>query len=389
MNKCVMAVCVLVGLSACGGSDKETGHLLSGLESQSAGQSVTQGSQSIIDCLYFGRGCVAEDAVSASSSSGFTAEADAASADIVDSGQNAAGVETALTEITNRDQDPVSVLNAAANVHSVPVDHCSKIDSGDYHLTELVTDVFLTAGQSNAAGANTHYEPYNSSKDKVNNRVIVWTERNQWEIADPYSQSWHNGVFPSGKSVVYNHPGFQIGRAIAEQDQCRVVAFISTAAPGMPIDFWRNDTDGHYSYIANKVTNALNALPGKHQVDMIWWMQGEADNDQDVGRYIYKMNDLIGRFRSESWFLHDGYFLANETGWFPYANQAIRSLGHDGNAYTDFSRGEDRVDDPFPSLSSEQQFKTHFNEVSLRKIGDLVAGKYLYDYLPARAVAGQ
>jgi len=259
-------------------------------------------------------------------------------------------------------------------------DNCAKLESGNYHITELVTDVFLTAGQSNAAGNKTRYEPNQHSQDRVNNRVLVWTENNRWEVANPATQTWHNGKFPSTRYVNYNHPAFQIGRAIADQDGCRVVAFIATAASGKPIDHWRHNLEGHYSHIQNTVTNAINALPGRHQVDMIWWMQGEADNDQVIERYFSKLTDLIAKFRSESWFQWDGYFLANETGWSPYANQAIRLLAGDGSNYTDYSRGEDSAADRFPHIAEEVQ-RTHFNEVALRKIGDLVAGKYLYEYL--------
>ena len=259
-------------------------------------------------------------------------------------------------------------------------DNCAKLESGNYHITELVTDVFLTAGQSNAAGNKTRYEPNQHSQDRVNNRVLVWTENNRWEVANPATQTWHNGKFPGTRYVNYNHPAFQIGRAIADQDGCRVVAFIATAASGKPIDHWRHNLEGHYSHIQNTVTNAINALPGRHQVDMIWWMQGEADNDQVIERYFSKLTDLIAKFRSESWFQWDGYFLANETGWSPYANQAIRLLAGDGSNYTDYSRGEDSAADRFPHIAEEVQ-RTHFNEVALRKIGDLVAGKYLYEYL--------
>jgi len=259
-------------------------------------------------------------------------------------------------------------------------ENCHKLESGDYHITELVTDVFLTAGQSNATGEHTTYDPVQYIKDKTNKRVLVWTDKKRWEIADPRNQTWHNGKFPSGKGQIFNHPGFQIGRAIAELDECRVVAFVATAAAGMAIDHWRHDREGHYSQITNTVTEAINALPVKHQVDMIWWMQGEADDDQIVSRYFYKLKDLIAKFRSESWFSNTGYFLANETGWHLYANEAIRMLRTDNDAFTNYSRGEDSLADPFPNRIDEP-VRVHFNEVSLRKIGDLVAKKYLREIL--------
>ena len=289
------------------------------------------------------------------------------------------GVESCKTTLATE----ASGTTASTNTESEAPGNCEKLNSGNYHITDLVTDVFLTAGQSNATGEKTLYEPYIQSKDKINDRVLVWTEKNQWEVANPSTQSWHSGKYPSGRNIIYNHPGFQIGRAIAELDECRVVAFIATAAAGKQIDYWRENQDGHFSYIADKVTNAINSLPVRHQVDMIWWMQGESDNDQLVNRYYYKLNDLITAFRSESWFPSDGYFLANETGWSPYANEAIRKLGNDNNVFTDHSRGEDSPDDRFPHITSET-VKTHFNEIALRKIGDIVANKYVYEYLKAR-----
>jgi len=262
-------------------------------------------------------------------------------------------------------------------------ENCQKLDSGDYRMTDLVTDVFLTAGQSNAAGGETRYEPDRFSQDRVNSRVLVWTQRNTWEVADPRTQTWHNGKYPGGQNYFYNHPAFQIGRAIADRDACRVVAFIPTAAPGAQIDRWLFDQGGQFSNIRNTVNRAINALPARHQVDMIWWMQGESDNDPVVSRYFDQLKNLITKFRNETWFPHDGYFLANETGWSIYANKAIRMLGNDNNEYTDYSRGADSPSDRFPYLASDV-VPTHFNEIALRKIGDLVANKYLYTYLNRR-----
>lgn len=284
------------------------------------------------------------------------------------------------------------ILNNTSNNsgHSLPVvqnssiaENCDKLRTGNYHITELVTDVILTAGQSNATGGNTKYLPDTHREDRTNNRVLVWTVNNRWEVANPRYQTWHNEIYPSGKGRIQNHPAFQIGRAIADQDECRVVALVATAASGMPIDHWRNNQDDHFTYISDRVTSALNALPSYYKVDMIWWMQGEADNDQNVNRYFYKLNDLIAKFRGESWFQTNGYFLANETGWFSYANEAIGRLKTDNNRFTDYSRGEDRPSDPFPHIATDP-LKVHFNEVALRKIGNLVARKYINEYVRNR-----
>jgi hypothetical protein len=270
------------------------------------------------------------------------------------------------------------ITSYASSSGSTIPGNCDRINSGNYHITELVTDVFLSAGQSNAAGGQTDYNP-GHSKDRINSRIIVWTENNRWEIADPKTQTWHDGKHPSGHGKYANHPAFQIARGIADNDNCRVVAFIATAASGMPINYWLNDVNGHYSSILHTVPAALNALPGKYKIDMIWWMQGEADDDQIVDRYYLKLTDLINRFRSQNWFDNNGLFVANETRIHTYANEAIRRLATDADSFTDYSRGADSASLRFPSIKPNG---VHFNAYSLRQIGDLVADKYVYEYLP-------
>ena len=279
-----------------------------------------------------------------------------------------------IKEPSNNNSAAQVTTRATKKTGSTVSENCNKLNSGNFHITELVTDVFLSAGQSNATGNNTVHNPYQHTQDRVSNRVIVWTENNRWEIADPNTQTWHNGKYPNGD----NHPAFQIARAITEQDSCRVVAIIATAASGKPIDYWRYDIDGHYSSILRKVPVALNALPGRYKVDMIWWMQGEADDDQIVERYFNKLSDLINRFRIQSWFGVDGLFLANETRSHRHANEAIRMLATDADHYSDFSRGEDSTDLRFPSILPAG---VHFNAASLRQIGNLVAHKYLNEHL--------
>ncbi len=258
--------------------------------------------------------------------------------------------------------------------------NCSALNNKD--LRNSVTDVILTAGQSNAAGGNTKYDP-NNSDDRVNSRVIVWTTNNRWEIPDPRSQTWHTYTNDRGETSRYprntNHPALQIGNSVAKTNPCKVVAIIATAAPGQPIRIWNNNVNNYFSNIDNKVRNALNKLPGKNNVDMIWWMQGEADNDPDIYRYFGKVNNLMSKFHALPWYGPARYFLANETGWYPFVNNALALLRTDNNPNTDFSRGEDTTSDPFPHISSEPR-KVHFNEVALRKIGRLVSDKYTNEY---------
>jgi len=356
-NKIVLSTLLSLYLAGCGGADSTA-------EDTLVGTDLLVGIDRMTDTIVDGSATVDADA---------TVDIGAECIDTDNDGWGWNGITSCAVELADL---PVIVREK---------DNCEKISSGDYHVTELVTDVFLTAGQSNATGDATLYDPDQYENDRVNNRVIVWTENNKWEIANPAEQIWNNGIYPGKDHREYNHPGFQIARGIADLDECRVVAFIATAASGMQIDHWRNNENNHYNDISDKVTSALNALPGRYQIDMIWWMQGEADDDQIVSRYFYKLSDLIGRFRSETWFSHDSYFLANETRLHPYANEAIRMLNSDSDSYSDFSRGEQTPTDNFPPVSDEGPEGVHFGAESLRKIGDIVASKYIYEYSQMRS----
>jgi len=134
---------------------------------------------------------------------------------------------------------------------------CASINNGD--MLSQVTDVILTAGQSNAAGNQTFYQQ-NLDVDKQHNQILAWTMpingSPQWQIADPSTQTWH-GFFPRHpnyrnipNSRAFNHPAFQIAKNIVRKDPCRVVALIATAAPGMPISHWLGDNnDSRYDLV--------------------------------------------------------------------------------------------------------------------------------------------
>ncbi len=257
---------------------------------------------------------------------------------------------------------------------------CSKVNSGDYPMTDLVTDVVLTAGQSNAAGNKTVYDP-SHPLDRRSPRILAWTQKNQWEIADPQTQVWNAGRFPkSPGSNGFNHPAFQIARSIVQQDDCRVVAIIASSASGMAISHWLNDVDDHFTTITNRVSSALAQLPNKSAVDMIWWMQGESDNHPDHQGYFAQLRRLVDLFRAQPWFDASRYFLANETGWFDNANRGIRLLATDSDNNTNYSANPVSL---YPNetlhITSEDEL-VHFNETALRIIGDLVRDEYLYDY---------
>ena len=111
-------------------------------------------------------------------------------------------------------------------------------------------------------------------------------------------------------------------------------------------------------------------------------MQGESDNNPNLSTYFSQLTTVIQMFRSQGYFDSSKYFVANETGWSPYANDAIRMLRTDGDSNTDYSRGEHQANDPFYALPKERTSNkpTHFDAASLRKIGRLVAEKYLNEH---------
>lgn len=257
---------------------------------------------------------------------------------------------------------------------------CQKIQSGDSPMSHLVTDVILTAGQSNAAGNKTVFD-VNHPLDQINSRILAWTSEQRWEVADPTSQVWDSNRFPKRPGQEgFNHPAFQIARSIVQHDGCRVVAIIASAASGEPISHWIDNVDSHFSSTSSKVTKALAALPYKSKVDMIWWMQGESDNHPNVDTYYGQLKSLIGRYRSQAWFDASRYFLANETGWFGYANKSIRLLASDTDVNTNYSANPVGLY-PDETLHIVSEGATvHFNETALRIIGDLVRDEYLFDY---------
>ncbi len=223
-----------------------------------------------------------------------------------------------------------------------------------------ITDVILVAGQSNALGAG---RTPDDILDAPHERVFVWTYSEGWKIASLKTQIWFEDGSPKVGGAGQLVPGFRIAKSIAQKDSKRVVGLISTGVAGMSIKFW--DKSGkEFPSILKKVSLALAALPKKTNVDLIWWMQGEADDPHAVD-YFAKLRSLVERFRKSGWF-SDGYFVANETVG-SEVNSIIRRLNVDDDPLTCFSEGEG-------FLSAD---KVHFDEPAIRRIGDLVAEKYL------------
>jgi len=196
----------------------------------------------------------------------------------------------------------------------------------------LVTDVILTMGQSNAAARGSKFQPdLFPAKDRLDARIVVWTQNEGWKIANPTNQIWEYDRFPArfwDPVNSSNSPGFQIARAIVDADPSRVVAFIPTSTPGRSIRYWRFG-DEPYDTIKQRVENALNQLPSKFNVDLIWWMQGESDAEPS-DFYRRELAALIDSWRGEPWYGSDQYFIANETAYYR-VNEIFRELRSDGD----------------------------------------------------------
>ena len=233
----------------------------------------------------------------------------------------------------------------------------------------LVTDVILTAGQSNALAEGSRFQPdLFPAKDRLDSRILVWTQYEGWKIANPLNQIWEYDRFPArlwDPVNSNNSPGYQIARAIVDADPSRVVAFIPTSTPGQSIRYWRFG-DEPYDMIKQRVENALNELPSKFNVDLIWWMQGESDDGAN-DFYRRELAALINSWRGESWYGSDQYFIANETAYYD-VNQIFRQLRSDGDQYTNYSEGED--------LPTIREGGDHFNSQAYRIIGNRVQQIY-------------
>lgn len=236
---------------------------------------------------------------------------------------------------------------------------------GNLHL---VTDVILTAGQSNALADGSRFEPdIHPEEDRIDARILVWTQYKGWKVANPINQIWEYDRYPArlwDPVNSNNSPGYQIARAIVDADPSRVVAFIPTSTPSQSIRYWRFGEEP-YNTIKRRVESALNELPSKSSVDLIWWMQGESDANAD-DFYRRELAALINSWRTEPWGA-DKYFIANETVGFE-VNRIFRELRTDGDPYTDYSEATD--------LPTRHPGGDHFNSRAYRIIGNRVQKIY-------------
>lgn len=225
-----------------------------------------------------------------------------------------------------------------------------------------ITDLILVTGQSNALGANTTYD---YRIDVPDERVLAYTS-DGWQMADLH-QVWDQGWFPRTQpgTEPSNNFSLHFGKQVVALAPDRVLGFLLISAPGQPIAYWHGDR-AFFNTIRNKVSNAINELPGKAQVDGILWHQGESDgrDDDAYGQALY---ELIENFRSESWFGFNKPFICGETARLPVNNQ-LNKLNSDTDPWTACIAAEG-----LPTRDDN----AHFNAESLRLIGQRYAEQYV------------
>ena len=225
-----------------------------------------------------------------------------------------------------------------------------------------ITDVVVMMGQSNALGHNTLV---NLDYDHSDERIVVWTKYDGWQVADLCTQVWQGAWFPATGGACGNHPAFQIAKGIISKDPSRKVAVIPAGDAGKPITSWGAGAPSLLA-VKHRIETALAQLPNVETVDLVAWSQGESDNGNEYNWYN-NLTDLIYRLRFEDWFDSENTrFIAQETAW-STVNNVVVWLNSDNDPLTG------------AVLAADQPLKdyAHFSGDALRVIGHRYAAKYL------------
>ena len=177
---------------------------------------------------------------------------------------------------------------------------CPNVDSDAVRAS--LTKVFVSAGQSNAVGGNSDFDP---SVDSANCslRLYVWDDdARQWQLANlgDSNQQWINNSNrgEQGTKAGSNSNGlYHIGKHYANLFPNQVIGLIPTGTPGMPINYWLQNSFQIVNDIDAKVTRAIGS---SRAVDMIWWMQGESDGNNDQN-YQTSFDSLMQNIASRNW----------------------------------------------------------------------------------------
>lgn len=159
---------------------------------------------------------------------------------------------------------------------------------GDIRMHIGAGDIFVIAGQSNAAGYGRDF-----ATDEPDMSVHVYRNRRSWEIAShPLNDSTDASDDPNAEMGIAGiSPYLSFGKRYSEMSN-RPVGLISTAKGGQPISRWDRRTDGTlFSNMLEKIRECGGRVAG------ILWYQGCTDACPDCAdnyfeAFKYMVNDL-------------------------------------------------------------------------------------------------
>lgn len=173
-------------------------------------------------------------------------------------------------------------------VHSTNPDYCWTF-RGDTRLHVGVGDVFLIAGQSNAAGYGK-----DSAYDPPELGVHLFRNRHSWDLAaHPFNESsFTNDVANTERGVSGVSPHLAFGKSFKRLSHYPV-GFIASAMGGMPIKRWNPDGGPLYRNMV-EVTKMCGDIAG------VIWYQGCSNTDpKGMLDYQSKLYDVINSFRRD------------------------------------------------------------------------------------------
>ena len=161
---------------------------------------------------------------------------------------------------------------------------------GDCVLHFGVGNVFLIAGQSNAAGYSRDYAPDPPSMD-----VHLYRNRGRWDLAcHPMNESTGAGSPANEEMGVPGvSPYLSFGKLFARTSGCPV-GLVQAALGGSPISRWSPKDGDLYRNMLQKIRETHGQYAG------ILWYQGCADcNPKDAPLYYSRFAEMVTALRKE------------------------------------------------------------------------------------------
>lgn len=218
-----------------------------------------------------------------------------------------------------------------------------------------VGDVFITAGQSNAAN---HGMPRQTADDRVSALTSLTT--GQWRVANdpqPIASGADGSPWPAFGNALVAQNGLPVG-------------IVSLANGGTPLRSWLpGDT------LYNRVRDTLRLL-GPNGVRAVLWHQGESDalEDTSTTTYASRLNSIIAQSRIDAgWNVPWGVAIASYHDASSPAQQAAVVAGQHLVIDGDPLVFEGPNTDNFHSLGFLWD-NVHFNGLGLKAHGELWAG---------------